>query len=41
MIEKNSGKIISTVTNKLNYLISGEKPTNKKIEKAKELKSNI
>jgi len=41
MIEKNSGKIISTVTNKLNYLISGEKPTNKKIEKAKELNIKI
>ena len=41
MIEKNSGKIISSVTNKLNYLISGEKPTNKKIIKAKELNIKI
>ena len=41
MIEKNSGKILSSVTNKLNYLISGEKPTNKKINKAKELNIKI
>ena len=41
MIEKNSGKIISSVTNKLNYLISGEKPTNNKITKAKQLNIKI
>ena len=41
LVEKNSGKIISNVNNKLNYLIIGEKPTNKKIVKAKELKIKI
>ena len=41
MIEKNSGKIVSSVSNKLNYLIAGEKPTNKKIIKAKELSVKI
>ncbi len=38
IIENNSGKTLSSVTNKLNYLIVGEKPTTKKIQKAKELK---
>ena len=38
LIEKNSGTSVSTVTKKLNYLIIGEKPTKKKIDKAKELK---
>ena len=37
LIEKNSGKIISNVNKKLNYLIVGEKPTIKKINTAKEL----
>jgi len=41
LVEKNSGKIISNVNKKLNYLIVGEKPTNSKIKKAKELKINI
>tara|TARA_B110000027_G_scaffold73136_1_gene77967 strand:+ start:4927 stop:6957 length:2031 start_codon:yes stop_codon:yes gene_type:complete len=36
LIEKNSGKIISNVNNKLDYLIAGEKPTTKKINTAKE-----
>ena len=36
LIEKNSGKIISNVNMKLNYLIAGEKPTTKKINTAKE-----
>ena len=30
LIEKNSGKIISNVNKKLNYLVTGEKPTIKK-----------
>ena len=38
IIENNSGKTLSSITNKLNYLIVGEKPTTKKIQKAKELK---
>ena len=37
IIEKNSGKILSSVTKKLNYLIIGEKPTTKKINEAKQL----
>ena len=38
LVEQNSGKIISNVNNKLNFLVVGEKPTNKKVKKAKELK---
>ena len=34
LIEKNSGKIISNVNKKLDYLISGEKPTIKKVNTA-------
>ena len=41
LIEKNSGKILSTVSSKLNYLITGEKPTTRKIILAKELKINV
>ena len=41
LVEQNSGKIISNVNNKLNYLVVGEKPTNKKINKAKELNIKI
>ncbi len=37
LIEKNSGKIINNVNKKLDYLITGEKPTLKKIITAKEL----
>ena len=37
LIEKNSGKIISNVNKKLNYLIVGEKPTTKKVNNAKEI----
>tara|TARA_B100000131_G_scaffold288941_1_gene300629 strand:- start:684 stop:2693 length:2010 start_codon:yes stop_codon:yes gene_type:complete len=37
LVEKNSGSIVSTVNNKLNYLVLGEKPTNKKIELAKKI----
>jgi len=37
LIEKNSGKIINNVNKKLDYLIAGEKPTNKKINTAKEM----
>ncbi|MDB9699335.1 NAD-dependent DNA ligase LigA, partial [Candidatus Pelagibacter sp.] len=35
LIEQNSGKIISNVNKKLDYLISGDKPTIKKINTAK------
>ena len=41
LIEKNSGKILSSVNKKLDYLIVGEKPTTKKVIQAKELKINI
>ncbi len=41
LIEKNSGKIISNVNKKLDYLIIGEKPTNKKINTAKEMNIKI
>ncbi len=37
LIEQNSGSIVSNVTKKLDYLIIGEKPTNKKIDTAKNL----
>jgi len=41
LVEQNSGKIISKVNKKLNYLVTGEKPTSKKIRKAKELNIRI
>ena len=41
LIEENSGKSVSSVSNKLNYLIVGEKPTKRKIENAKNLKIKI
>ena len=41
LIEENSGTSVSTVTKKLNYLIIGEKPTKKKVDKAKEFKISI
>jgi DNA ligase (NAD+) len=41
LIEQNSGKIISNVNRKLNYLIAGEKATIKKINTAKELDIKI
>jgi DNA ligase (NAD+) len=41
LIEKNSGKIISNVSKKLDYLIVGSKPTTKKVNSAKDLKINI
>ena len=37
LIEKNSGSIVSTVNKKLNFLVTGEKPTNKKINHANQL----
>ena len=41
LIELNSGKIISNVNKKLDYLITGEKPTIKKIDKAIELNIKV
>ncbi|MDA9754756.1 NAD-dependent DNA ligase LigA [Candidatus Pelagibacter sp.] len=41
LIEENSGKTVSSISKKLNYLIIGEKPTKKKIDDAKQLKINV
>ena len=41
LIEENSGKTVSSVSKKLNYLIIGDKPTKKKIDSAKQLKINV
>ena len=41
LIEKNSGKIISNVNKKLDYLITGEKPTTKKVNTAKDLSIKV
>ena len=41
LIEENSGSIISNVSKKLNYLVIGNKPTNRKIQSAKELNIKI
>ena len=38
LIEENSGVTVSSVSKKLDYLIVGEKPTKKKIEKANAFK---
>ena len=37
LVEQNSGSIVSTVNQKLNFLITGEKPTYKKIDHANQL----
>ena len=37
LIEQNSGSIVSSITKKLDYLVTGEKPTSRKIEQAKNL----
>ena len=37
LTERNSGKILSNVTKKLNYLVIGENPTPKKVKMAKDL----
>ncbi|WP_440690667.1 NAD-dependent DNA ligase LigA [Candidatus Pelagibacter sp. HIMB1782] len=41
LIEENSGKTISSVSKKLDFLIIGEKPTKRKVDYAKELKIKI
>ncbi|MDC0438920.1 NAD-dependent DNA ligase LigA [Candidatus Pelagibacter sp.] len=41
LIEENSGSSVSTVSKKLDYLIVGDKPTKKKVDKAIELKITI
>ncbi len=37
LIEKNSGRIVSSITKKLDFLVIGEKPTNRKVDQAKNL----
>ncbi len=37
LIEENSGSVVSSVNKKLKYLIIGEKPTNRKVQEAREL----
>ena len=37
LVEKNYGSIVSSVNKRLNFLIIGDKPTNKKVEQAKKL----
>ena len=41
IIENNSGKIVSNVNKKLDYLIIGSKPTTKKVQNAKDLSIKI
>ena len=41
IVEKNSGKMLSTISNKLNYLITGLKPTTRKVNLARELNINV
>ncbi|WP_440910235.1 NAD-dependent DNA ligase LigA [Candidatus Pelagibacter sp.] len=41
LIEENSGKTISNVSKKLNFLIIGEKPTKKKVDYAKQLEIKV
>ena len=42
IVEKNGGKVLGTISKKLNFLVTGNsKPTRKKIESAKGLKVKI
>jgi len=41
LIEHNSGKIISNVNRKLDYLVIGEKPTTKKVNNARDLNVKV
>jgi len=42
LVEKEGGKILGTVSKKLDYLVVGDsKPTSKKVEKAKQLNIKI
>ena len=41
LVEKNSGKIVSNVNNKLDYIIAGDKPTIRKLNQAKNLNIKI
>ncbi len=41
LIEENSGKILSNVSKKLDYLVIGDRPTTKKVKQAKELNIKV
>ena len=41
IVENNGGKIVSNVSKKLDYLITGDKPTLKKIKMANDLNVKI
>ena len=41
IVENNGGKIVSNVSNKLDYLVIGEKPTLRKVKMANNLKVKI
>ena len=41
LVEKNSGKIVSNVSQKLDFLIVGDKPTNRKIKEAESLNIKV
>ena len=41
LVEKNSGKIISNVSQKLDFLVIGDNPTTRKINEAKDLNIKV
>ena len=42
LVEKNGGKVLGSISRKLNFLVVGNsKPTKKKVEKAKQLNIKI
>ena len=41
LVEKNAGKIASNVNKRLDYLVIGKNPTNKKVIQAKELNIKV
>ena len=41
LVEKNAGKIISNVNKKLDYLVIGKNPTNRKVKLAMDLKVQV
>ena len=41
LVEKNSGKLVSNVSKKLDFLIIGDKPTTRKVNEAKNLNIKI
>ena len=41
LIEENSGSIVSNVSKRLDYLITGDKPTKRKVDSAKEMNIQI